>query len=290
MGNNIALIKKYTALLDEVYAAASLTADLESDGTLAREGANANEICVPKISMDGLADYDRDAGYTAGGVTLAYETLQYNFDRGRAFSIDRQDNDETAGVLFAKLASEFMRVKVVPELDAFRFATMAGKAGLTTTGAALTSGADAIAAVFAAVQAMDDAEVPAEGRILYITPAVLGAIQALDTTKSRECLDSFAKIVKVPQARFYTAIDQLDGVTGGEEAGGYVKADGAKNINFMIVQPAAIAQYTKAKVDKVISPDDNQAADAWKFCFREYGLSDVYANKVKGVYLHKSNA
>ena len=44
MANSIATFKKYIDLLDEVYKQASLTAVLESDATLARAGANANEI------------------------------------------------------------------------------------------------------------------------------------------------------------------------------------------------------------------------------------------------------
>ena len=44
MANVIALFKKYTALLDEVYKSVAKTAVLESDATLASQGANANEI------------------------------------------------------------------------------------------------------------------------------------------------------------------------------------------------------------------------------------------------------
>ena len=90
-----------------------------------------------------------------------------------------------------------------------------------------------------AVAKMDEAEVPTEGRILYITPTGLRAIQDLDTTKSREVLTSFAAIVKVPQARFYTAIKSLSGGTG-EEKGGFEKATAGKDLNFQIVHPSAL--------------------------------------------------
>ena len=121
MANSIALFKKYIDLLDEVYKQASLTAVLESDATLARAGANANEIVIPKLSMQGLANYSRNSGYVNGDVTLINETVQFNYDRGRAFSVDAMDNEETVGVAFGKLSSEFIRTKVVPELDAFRW-------------------------------------------------------------------------------------------------------------------------------------------------------------------------
>ena len=62
MANAITKFKRYIDLLDEVYKQASTTADLDGDGTLVRAGANANEIIIPKISMDGLADYSRNGG------------------------------------------------------------------------------------------------------------------------------------------------------------------------------------------------------------------------------------
>ena len=53
MANTIALAKNYISSLDEVYKLASLTSDLLSDQSTARQGANANEILVPTLSMDG---------------------------------------------------------------------------------------------------------------------------------------------------------------------------------------------------------------------------------------------
>lgn len=287
MANSIALFKKYVDLLDEVYKASAKTAVLESDSSLMAAGAAANEIIVPKISMDGLADYSRNGGYVGGDVTLTNETVKFNFDRGRTFTVDAMDNEETAGVAFGRLSSEFIRTKVVPELDAFRFATLAKNTGYTVAGATLTTGTDVLDALVAAQGAMDENEVPEEGRILFITPSLYNLVMAVDTTKSKEVLNSFTEIVKVPQARFYTAIDQLDGTTSGEEAGGFKKdpTDG-KDINFLIVEKSAVLQHTKHNVSKAISPEENQEADAWKFFFRSYGLADVYDNKTAGIYLH----
>ena len=93
MANSIALFKKYVDMLDEVYQNAGKSAVLESDATLARAGANANEIIIPKLSMDGLADYSRNGGYVGGDVTLTNETVKFNFDRGRAFSSSFSKND-----------------------------------------------------------------------------------------------------------------------------------------------------------------------------------------------------
>lgn len=296
MANNIELFKKYVPLLDEVYKLSSLTSDLDGAPELARQGQNVNELIIPKIDMNGLANYSRNGGYVDGDVTFTNETVKCNFDRGRMFTVDTLDNIETAMMAFGRLASEFIRTKVVPELDAFRFATLASLTGISTTaGAALSTGANVITALRAAVNQMDEDEVPDNERILYITPTLLGLVKDLDTTKSKEVLDGFAKVVKVPQSRFYTSIKQLSGkvetVTSGSDdqtAGGYKKGDSAVNINFMIIHKPAVIQYQKHVAPKVITPEQNQDADAWKFGYRNVGIADAYENKVAGIYLHKA--
>ncbi len=285
MANNITLFKKYVPLLDEVYKEASLTSDLDSDVSLAQAGANANEIIIPKISMDGLGDYDRNSGYTNGDVTLTNETVKFNYERGRMFSVDAMDNEETAGIAYGKLASEFIRTHVAPEGDAFRFAIYSSVDGIGKASGELADGEAVVAALRAATNEMDEAEVPFENRFLYITPTLKGMIEDLDTTKSREVLARFAKVQPVPQTRFYTAIDLKSGKDG-EAAGGYAKASTGKDINFMIVHKPAVMQYNKHIAPKVVTPEDNQTADAWKFGYRKYGLADVYENKVAGIYLH----
>lgn len=300
MANNITKFKKYVPLLDEVYKQAALTSVLDSDSSLAQEGANANEIIIPKIDMDALGDYDRNSGYINGDVTLTNETVKFNYERGRMFSVDAMDNEETAGIAYGKLASEFIRTKVAPEGDAFRFATYAGTSGISkvATPATLSTGADVISALRAGTNKMDEDEVTYERRYLFITPTLKGLIDDLDNTKSKEVLSRFEQVILVPQTRFYTAIDMLDGKSSGETKGGYKRhAKGSEtgdtngaDINFMIIQKDAVMQYNKHIAPKVVTPEQNQTADAWKFGYRKYGLADVYENKVAGIYLHHKAA
>ena len=100
MANNIVLAKKYVDLLDEVYRVNALTSILDSDMSLSRAGANTNEIVIPKISMDGLADYSRNSGYVSGDVALSWETVKFNYERGRMFTVDVMDDEETQNVAF----------------------------------------------------------------------------------------------------------------------------------------------------------------------------------------------
>ena len=292
MANAITLASKFIPVLDEIYKESSLTSVLDGASDLAQQGANANELIIPKLDMQGLGDYNRNSGYVSGDVTLTNETVKCNFDRGRMFTVDYLDDLETAGIAFGRLSGEFIRTKVVPELDAFRLATYAGTTGISkiSAGASLADGAAVIAALRAAVSKMDEDEVPATERYLFITPTLYGMVQDLDTTKSREVMENFVSVTKVPQTRFYTAIEQNDGTSSGEEAGGYKKGTGAADINFMIIHKPAVIQFQKHVVPKIITPEQNQTADAYKFGYRNVGIADVYENKVAGIYLHHKAA
>jgi hypothetical protein len=290
MANTIELFKQYTTLLDDVYKQASLTSDLDGASDLVQQGANANELVIPMIEMDGLADYSRNSGYVDGDVSLTNQTVECNFDRGRMFTVDTMDNAETAGLAFGKLSSEFIRTKVVPELDAFRFAKYASIENISKVTANLSTGEEVIKALRVATTQMNNDEVPYDQRFLYVTSLLKGIIDDMDTTKSREVLSKFSKIVEVPQSRFYTAIKQNDGKTDGQTKGSYVKGEDALNINFMVVHKPAVIQFTKHLDTKVIEPAVNQSGDGWKFGYRMVGIARHYKNKTAGIYLHTAPA
>ena len=90
MPNSIALAKNYIALLDEVYKLASLTSVLDSNPTGMRQGANANEILIQKLSMDGLADYSRNdiTGALSARLDLGQGSgpMDHTFDIKSAFT------------------------------------------------------------------------------------------------------------------------------------------------------------------------------------------------------------
>lgn len=279
--NSITLFKKYVPLLDETYRVAALTSVLDGPEEMAREGANAGEIVIPDMTMQGLVGYSRNNGFTDGTVTLTNTTYQCNYERGRMFTVDALDNAETAGVAFGRLAGEFIRNHVAPEIDAFRIARYAGTSGIGSASADLSTGADVIAALRVAATAMDNGEVPLDQRYLFITPALYALIEDLDTIKSRAVLSRFEQIIQVPQTRMYSGVSLS---TSG--AGGYSKTSTAKNLNFLAVHKPAVIQYNKHVAPKVVTPEQNPAADAWKFGYRVNGIADVFKNKKAGVYAH----
>lgn len=288
MANAIELFKQYISMLDEIYKLESKTNVLDGANELVSQGANANELVIPMLDMDGLADYDRKSGYVNGSLNFKFETVKCNFDRGRMFTVDVMDDIETMGMVFGKLSSEFVRTKVIPELDAFRMAKYASLSDISTTAAAdLATGADVLKALRAAITKMNNDEVAENNRILFIETGLKGLIDDMDTTKSKKVLEKFSQVIEMPQNRFYTAIQQLSG-TSGEEAGGFKRATGANNINFLIVEKSAAIQFAKRVNSKIINPEQNQDADAYKYGYRQVAIADAYKNKRSGIYLHKS--
>lgn len=281
MANNIDLRTEMVALLDEVFKEASKTSILDTDGELVKAGANAKEIQVAKMDMDGLADYDRKTGYTEGSVTLEYETKKFNYDRGREFSVDVMDNQESGDLAFGKLASEFIRTKVVPEVDAMRICAYAKVAEANgnkgdAIDLATQSASVVVEELRKAINHMDEAEVPAEGRILFITPTLLNKLDDMPLTESRAILDDFAQVVKVPQVRM-----NMDVQLGSN--GFTVNPD--KKINFLVVRKEAVIQIPKHVAPKHIPAIINPKADADIYTYRTYQMAEVYDNKVDAIYV-----
>lgn len=281
MANTIALRKAYSTMLDEVYKLASLTAVLDGANELVKEGANANEILIPKMTMSGLANYNKQTGYVAGDVTLEYETKKCTYDRGRMFTVDAMDNIESAGVAFGRLSGEFLRTQVVPELDAWRLASYAGYAPSTNKVAAAIADAKAgIAAIRKGKTAIKNAEAKPETCYLYISAQLKGDIEDLDTTASKKVLEGWAGVIEVPEGRFFDKVTLTASGTGG------FTTTGGKKIDFLIVDKNAVIQNQKHTVSKIITPDANQDADAWKFGYRTVGIAEAKDNKKVAIYVH----
>ena len=289
MANTINLVTKFQPLLDEVYKAASLTGDLEHSAV---KFDGSKTVKVLKLTVPPLGTYTRNTGYTSGDVTADWEAFTLTQDRGTSFSVDAMDDEETLNMTFGNASSEFIRRSVVPQVDAYRFAAMAGATGISTVaGAALSTGDAVIKAINVGMTKMDEDEVAAEGRILYITPTLYGLITELESYKSKAVLARFSKVVQVPQTRFYTKLD-ID-ATGFKkhEADSKVSGDTAGvNINFMIVDPKAVFGVAKHKKLRIFDPDTNQTRDDYLFQYRLYHDMFVYPQKAAGVYLHKSTS
>jgi len=295
MGNNIALAKKYLPILDEVYKASAKASILDQTDV---KFVNANTVQLFDISMDGLGTYNRSTGFVTGDVIGAWKDYTLTQDRGRAFIIDSMDNEETIGMSFGKLAGEFIRTKVAPEIDAYTFATLAGTSSINGTNGDISVGTTDVALLLEnATEALDADEVPDEGRIVFMSETCYNAMkQKIDRQLANENgvntnveYYNGMRIIRVPQARFNTKITLYDGFSENQEDGGFViPGSTSYKINFLIVHPSAVIKVAKHVLPRIFSPQQYQQADAWKFDYRIYHDVFVKENKVSGIYLHRA--
>lgn len=305
MANAIDLVLKYLPILDEQYKLESRSAILDTPPAFIRETAEANKFKIAKITTQGLANYSRGTGFVDGDETLTWEEYTYPWDRGRSFQVDNMDNLESMALAFGRLAGNFNRMHVIPEIDAARFALYASKAGTKVT--TKPTEATILDMFDDALEKMDDAEVPEEGRICFLRPAISKMIQqSPDLTKSLDVDVSTStvggrsittkvvsyngmRLIKVPSTRFY---DSIALTAGG--AGGYTPtAETGKFLDFLIVHPSALFQDKKHEISRVWAPNRalaagtdgvNPKADAWKFDYRLYHGAFTYSEKSSGIY------
>ena len=175
MPNSIALAQAYLPILDGVYKKESRTAILDTNSARV-QFIGANVVNLYKMELDGLGTYSRNNGFVAGAETGTWEALTLSQDRGRSFMIDAMDDEETLAMAFGALGSEFVRTMVVPEIDAYRFATYSASAG-TTVSADLSGVTDFVGLVDAAEATQGDADVPTEGKILFVSEEMYRGIK-----------------------------------------------------------------------------------------------------------------
>ena len=296
MANSIELAKKYLPLLDEVYQANSKSNVLETRDGIQFTGANT--IKLYETSMQGLGDYDRQNGFLGGDVTGEWTPYELTQDRGRSFTIDSQTNEETLGLAFGKLAGEFLRTRVVPEVDAYTFAKIAGTTGISHgTHDQLADITDATEELDKAIAQLNEDEVPDDGRVAFVSEKFYQKIQGAVTksisntetnvNKTIEVYDG-VQIIRVPQKRFLSAITLYNGKSG-QEAGGYIPASTNYNLHFIMMDPAAVKRVTKHAILRIFNPQENQQADGWKVDYRVYYDAFVQNAKLKGVYFLRSD-
>lgn len=291
VSNTIGLASRYLPILDELYKYGSKSAILDTANDRVRwEGCNTAYLY--ETDPVGLSAYSRNSGFVPGDVDGTWRGYTIPWDRGRSFMVDAMDNEETLGMAFGTLAGEVMRLHAIPEADALRFCTYAnGAAAANQDTESLTSSADTISSIDDATAALDDAEVPYEGRILFVNPTIYklikGGITRMIMNGGRDIdynveMYNDMRVITVPSGRFNTDI-QLNEPTSTDGAGGFTAA--GSTINYMIVHPTAVMQVMKHAVPRIFSPEVNQEADAFKFQLRQYHGAWVKHNKANGIYV-----
>ena len=289
--NSIAYAKKFLPLLDEAYKADSKTAILDTLSDYVRF-TGANTVNIFNLDTVGMANYDRDAGFVPGDVTGTWQPYVLETDRGRSYQIDFLSNDEAMGLVVPNLLATVERQHIIPEVDAYRFASYAsGAAAGNVVTETIAAGAAAVASIDLATATLDDAEVPYEGRILFVNPTMYRYLKAGITrmvmNRDRDIdynveLYNDMRVITVPSGRFNTAIS-LNAPTTSGGAGGYTATGDA--VNYMIVHPSAILQVMAHYAPRFFTPEQNIEAEAYRVQPRFAHGAWVKAHKTNGIYV-----
>ena len=293
VSNSVGYASSYLPILDEIYQAESKTAILDTAQDRVYYDPKAHTFNLFEIDMVGNADYSRNNGFVRGDVTAAWRSYAPQYDRGRQFVVDRIDNDEAMGMVFPSLGAEYMRLKAIPETDAIRFRDYSKNAADSMKTAENISTAEgAITAIDLGTEKMDNAEVPYEGRILFVNPTmyrlIKGGISRMvmngenDVNFNVEFYNDM-RVIMVPKGRFNTALtlaqpDAHDGV------GGYTLT--GSTINFMIIHPSAIMQANCFTEPRIFAPGVWQQSQGWAWDFRQYHGAWVKHQKTNGIYVN----
>lgn len=283
--NSIENATRYSNELDKMFAQKSATGFF-ADNALATKFVGAKTVIIPDVDFQGLADYDRDTGFTKGAITVANTSYTMAMDRARSLQIDREDMSETGiANLAGKILGEYVRTKVVPECDAYVISKLAG---LAATRANLINGDtskpyEALCSLINEVQSVVGYD---EELVAFVDSYMYAALQNSaeisrmitvsdftqgDITLKVKSINGIA-IIPVVSERMKTAYTFNSG-----EAGGFVPVANAREV-YMLVCPKSGAHLVK-KTEKmrIFTPEQNIDADAYKFDYRIY--YDVFVNK-----------
>lgn len=302
--NTFAYAQLFQQELDKQAVAGATSGWMEKNaGSVIYNGGK--EIKIPKLTMDGMGNYNRGTGFVAGASTLAYETFTMSQDRGRTFFIDSMDVNETNFVANASnLMGEFQRTQVIPEIDAYRYSAIASSCmdASRASGGYTPAVADVYSKLKADIAAIQDV-VGAKPLVITMSTATLNLLEnsaelqrRLDVGTFNGVVSSEVKmidscpIIEVPSARLKTAYNFLDGVTAGQEAGGFTPAGTAKNINWIICCDTCCVAISKTDTIRIFDPKTNQQSDAWKLDYRKYHDLFIPDNQLANCFVNVKEA
>ncbi len=285
MALNTEFQTKLTTELDKAIIMPSV-ATMFLDNTFGAKFVGAKTISIPDAEFVGLGDYVRNVGYPEGDISVSRTLYELTQERGRRFSIDREDEEESmvAG-LAGQVMGEFVRTKVAPEIDAYTFSKLAKIAtdneNIVSTDAFTGNSSfklisNAINKVQGAIGfdtelvALVNSELWAD---LMATNEISRSLEIGDFTKGEintkvRKLNGTA-IIPVPANRMKTEFTFATG-EGGANDGGFEATEGAKEIGLIILPRKAAKLVKKLNKIKIFTPDQNQKLDSYQFDYRLY--------------------
>ncbi|GGE47686.1 phage capsid protein [Pullulanibacillus camelliae] len=258
---------------------------------------NAKTVQIPRVSVGGFVDVDRDVvGSFTRRADNDWETKTLEHDREFRTLVDTQDIDESNLALsIANITRVFNDEEKIPEMDKYaasklftEFNQYGGKANTDTI-----DSSNVLEAYDEFMATMDDAEVPQQGRILYVTPAFNKLLKQADKIqRSIEVTGNSGRVNRniyslddvtikmVPSSRMKTAYNFTNGA---------VPDDSAQQINMILVHPLSVITPQKYEF---VSLDQPSAATGGKYLYYERKYWDLFAieKKVPGIMFNVQSA
>lgn len=285
MINSIENAVRYSAELDKMFTSKCATGFF-ADNALATKFVGAKTVIIPDVDFQGLADYDRDTGFSRGAITVSNASYTMSMDRARSLQIDREDMDESGiSTLAGKILGEYVRTKVVPECDAYVISKLAGLAATrsNTIDGDISKPYEALCQLINEVQSVVGYD---EELVAFVDSYMFAALQNSTEISKMITVSDFKQgdinlkvksingvaIIPVVSERMKTSYQFKAGAEGG-----FIPGENAREV-YMLVCPKKGAHLVK-KTEKmrVFTPEQNIDADAYKFDYRVY--YDVFVKK-----------
>lgn len=291
--NSLTSVSKYTDALDKVVVQEAQTGFF-ADNVFRSKFVGAKTVIMPDIDFVGLANYDRDSGFSRSGVTVGQTSYTLTKDRGRSIQIDREDMDETgiAG-LAGQILGEYVRTQVVPEVDAYVLSKLAGIA--STKSHKTSYAADtAIAQLLGAINNLQARVGYSEQLVAFVDSEMYSKLMTSSELSRQIIISDFKKgdinvavkslngvaIIPVADGRMRDSYTFTAGTaaTGSAAAtGGFTPDSSAGYIRALIIPKSGAHLVKKTEALRTFAPESNIDADAYKFDYRIY--YDVFVKK-----------
>lgn len=239
-------------------------------------------VKIPTLSTTGLGDYDRNAGYPKGGVSVKYQSKTMTQDRGTSFLIDRIEVDESGFIATAASAAAiFQREHVIPEVDAYRYSRIYQLAKAKGYTKEYTPAASTIlSALQKDITEVRDSGAGAADLVIIMPYPVADIFDNTDKLTKHTNVGQFSQggvdmevktfngipIIRVPSDRMKTLYD----FKSGETEFGFAPAEGAVQINWIICPRSVPIAVSKTDGVYIYDPETTQGADAWKVEYRKF--------------------
>lgn len=268
---------KYQATIDEVFRLNSVTDIIINKGIrLDYNGVNSVTIYgVATVSETNYTRSGRDRFGTLEELDTTKQTFVLTQDKAFTYSIDRGNLEDS--MMIQEAGSTLRReieVVSVPNTDIYRLAALSTYATSNSQSATATlTSSNVYIKILDQQAALDDAKVPADGRVCFVTPATYSLIKQ----------DSnFIKASDMAQAMLKKGVvGEVDGLTIVKVPTTYL----VSNAGFMIVHNTVLVAPHKFDTFRILK--EVQGIDGWVVEGRRYFDAFIPTNHGVGVRLHK---